>query len=108
MGDHRPSRPARRVGPLPVRIPETGSCHLQSYDLRMAFLGLHRWRRKRLRVRPLAPQWQAIIERNVPYVRLLSPQERAQMKLIGTAAPTRSGASQASMEKLEEGFKLGL
>ncbi len=45
----------------------------------MAFLWLHRWRRPRLRSRPLPPEWRAIIERNVPYVRLLSPKERAQL-----------------------------
>ncbi len=45
----------------------------------MAFLGLHRWRRPRLQKRALPPEWLAIIERNVPYVRLLSAQERAQL-----------------------------
>jgi Mlc titration factor MtfA (ptsG expression regulator) len=41
---------------------------------------LKHWRRPRLRRRGLPPAWRAIIERNVPYVRLLSPAEREQLE----------------------------
>lgn len=45
----------------------------------MALALLKHWRRPRLRKRALPAEWQAIIERNVPYVRLLSESEREQL-----------------------------
>lgn len=41
---------------------------------------LRRRRRKRLRQRPLPPERRAVIERNVPYVKLLSADERRQLE----------------------------
>jgi Mlc titration factor MtfA (ptsG expression regulator) len=40
---------------------------------------LRRWRRPKLRRRPLPPEWRAIIDRNVPAVRLLSADERSEL-----------------------------
>jgi Mlc titration factor MtfA (ptsG expression regulator) len=42
--------------------------------------GFRRRRRRRLRARPFPPEWQAIAERNVPYCRHLTEDERAEMR----------------------------
>src|SRR5262245_10672992 len=43
-------------------------------------LGFKRRRRARLRQRPLSPEWLAIVERNVPYYRLLAPDEQRELQ----------------------------
>ncbi len=41
--------------------------------------GLKRWKRKRLRSRPIPSEWIGTIERNVPYYTLLTPDERDEL-----------------------------
>jgi Mlc titration factor MtfA (ptsG expression regulator) len=42
--------------------------------------GFKRRRRARLRARPFPPQWRAVIERNAPFCRALTPAEQAELE----------------------------
>lgn len=42
--------------------------------------GFKRRRRRRLRETPLSPEWLAILDRNIPYYRVLSPEDRRELE----------------------------